>query len=68
LSAEVALEADHFDSYLQKDNPGGRSLCAHDDLGQETYRPGGQCFFRTASSSFFRCASISCRWFATSER
>ena len=37
LEQAKAFEADHFDCYLQKDRPGGRCLCGHDDLDLETY-------------------------------
>jgi hypothetical protein len=37
LELAKAMEADHFDPYLQKDHPGARSLCGHDDLEFQAY-------------------------------
>lgn len=37
LERAKVFEADHFDSYLQQDRPGGRSLCGHDELDSHMY-------------------------------
>jgi Phospholipase B. len=43
LELAKAFEADHFDTYLNKNNPGGRSLCAHFDL--DLHNEPGMCPF-----------------------
>ena len=35
LALAKQFEADHFDTYLEKNHPGGRSLCGHFDLDRE---------------------------------
>jgi hypothetical protein len=34
-----AFEADHYDSYLKKNNPGGRSLCGHWEIDPQPFGP-----------------------------
>ena len=34
-----AFEADHYDSYLKKNNPGGRSLCGHWETDAQPFGP-----------------------------
>lgn len=68
LELAKAMEADHFDSYLQKDNPGGRSLCGHDDLDAETYgpdipfTPSGTIDAKVVDTRMAREMSFAARW------
>ena len=44
IDLELAKDfvSDHYDTYLEKENPGGRSLCDHSDLDPQfvhTYLP-----------------------------
>jgi len=49
IDVELAktMLADHYDIYLEKDQPGSRTICGHGDLengmvpGSDAYRPGG---------------------------
>ncbi len=34
-----AFEADHYDSYLKKNNPGGRTLCGHWEIDPQPFGP-----------------------------
>jgi hypothetical protein len=68
LELAKAMEADHFDSYLQKDNPGGRSLCGHDDLDGQTYgpdipfAPSGTIDAKVVDARMARQMSFAARW------
>jgi hypothetical protein len=37
LKLAEAFEADHYDTYLNKVNPGGRTLCGHWEIDQQLY-------------------------------
>lgn len=39
ISISKTVLADHYDPYLNKENPGKRSLCCHTDLSSEGYYP-----------------------------
>jgi hypothetical protein len=40
LKLAKAFEADHYDSYLKKNNPGGRTLCGHWEIDAQPFGPG----------------------------
>lgn len=68
LELAKAFEADHFDSYLQKNCPGGRSLCGHDELDQQTYgadvpfAPTGTVDAKVVDSKMAKAMSFAARW------
>jgi len=68
LERARAFEADHFDSYLQKDSPGGRSLCGHNDLDSRTYgsdipfAPMGTIDAKVVDSKMAKEMSFAARW------
>jgi len=39
LKLAKAFEADHYDSYLKKTNPGGRTLCGHWEIDPQPFGP-----------------------------
>jgi len=68
LDRARAFEADHFDSYLQKDFPGSRSLCAHDDLDSQTpgsgvpFAPKGTIDAKVVDAKMAKGMSFAARW------
>jgi hypothetical protein len=68
LEQAKAFEADHFDCYLQKDRPGGRSMCGHDDLDLETYglripfAPMGTIDAKVVDAKMAKGMSFAARW------
>lgn len=40
LKLAKAFEADHYDTYLNKNNPGGRTLCGHWETDAQEFGPG----------------------------
>jgi hypothetical protein len=68
LSMAKAFEADHFDAYLQKDRPGCRSMCAHDDIDSQEFGPGepfapkGTVDSKVLDSAMARRMSFAARW------
>jgi hypothetical protein len=68
LEIAKAFEADHYDPYLQKENPGGRSLCGHFDLdpqpfGVDTpFDPSGSIDAKVVDSRMAREMSFAARW------
>ncbi len=68
-SAEL-LEADHFDTYLNQDKPGSRTLCAHSDLDPQTegyfrdepFDPSGALDGKVVDSAMAREMSFVARW------
>jgi hypothetical protein len=63
-----ALVADHYDSYLQKDLPGGRCLCAHSDLDSQMagsgvpFSPKGTIDGKVVDTRMARRMSFAARW------
>jgi len=68
LERARTFEADHFDSYLQTDNPGGRSLCGHDDLDSQMhgsgvpFAPKGTIDAKVVDSKMAKEMSFAARW------
>lgn len=62
------FEADHYDSYLCKIAPSGRTLCAHNDLdaqlagGGEPFYPGGTVDGKVLDSKMAKEMSFVARW------
>jgi hypothetical protein len=63
-----SFEADHYDTYLMKNNPGGRSLCEHDELDPKffsegnPFRPGGTMDGKVIDAAMARQMSFVARW------
>jgi hypothetical protein len=74
LELAKAFEADHYDAYLQKDNPSNRSLCSHEDLdpqpsgSREPFRPGGTVDAKVVDSRLAKQMSFAARWGAACGR
>ena len=70
INTELAkeFEADHFDTYLNTINPGGRSLCAHFDLeshnepGMDPFSPEGTLDGKVLDSKMAKQMSFVARW------
>jgi len=68
LQRAKAFEADHFDSYLQKDNPGSRSLCGHVELDARAlgsgapYAPKGTIDAKVVDTKMAKEMSFAARW------
>ncbi len=68
LKLAEAFEADHFDPYLNKINPGGRSLCGHWEIDQQLYgrdipfNPEGTLDGKVVDSRMAREMSFVARW------
>lgn len=62
------FEADHFDSYLNKDNPGGRSLCGHFELDPQSsgkgtpFEPSGTFDGKVVNTQMAKEMSFLARW------
>lgn len=68
LKLAKAFEADHYDSYLKKDNPGGRSLCGHWEIDAQPfgpsipYSPEGTMDGKVVDAAMAKKMSFSARW------
>jgi hypothetical protein len=72
INVELAQRfiADHFDTWLQKENPGSRTLCAHGDLDSSLqghpefipFRPGGTYDGKVVDSTMAKRMSFVARW------
>lgn len=68
INLAKAFEADHYDSYLQKDIPGSRSLCGHWELDQELisndlpYSPEGTLDGKVVDANMAKQMSFEARW------
>ena len=68
LELAKAMEADHFDPYLQKDHPGARSLCDHDELEAQVYgkdipfAPTGTVDAKVVDARMAKGMSFAARW------
>ncbi len=68
LKLAEAFEADHFDTWLSKINPGGRTLCAHWDIDQQLYGkdipydPSGTLDGKVVDATMAREMSFVARW------
>jgi hypothetical protein len=68
LELAKALEADHYDCYLEKDYPGERSLCAHGDLDPQRhtteipYSPDGTLDAKVVDAKMAARMSFAARW------
>jgi Phospholipase B len=64
------FEADHYDTYLNQDRPGSRTLCAHSELDpllegdylSEPYDPGGVLDGKVVDSKMAKQMSFVARW------
>jgi hypothetical protein len=62
------FEADHYDTYLKKNNPGGRTLCGHWEIdaqpfGPEVpYHPEGTLDGKVVDSNMAKQMSFVARW------
>jgi hypothetical protein len=62
------FEADHFDTYLQKESPGYRTLCMHNDLESLTkaegtpFKPAGTFDAKVVDTQMARRMSFAARW------
>jgi len=60
--------ADHYDTYLSKENPGGRTLCAHGELNDGSvgmarpFSPGGTHDGKVVDSKMAKQMSFTGRW------
>jgi len=63
-----AFEADHYDSYLKKNNPGGRSLCGHWEIDAQPFGPSlpfspeGTLDGKVVDAAMARQMSFAARW------
>ena len=62
-----AFEADHFDTYLGKEQPDSRTLCAHNDLDAdpkfgEPFSPSGSVDAKVLDSAMAKKMSFAARW------
>jgi hypothetical protein len=70
ISLAEAFEADHFDTYLNENKPGSRTLCAHYDLDPlfegsyqyEPFEPSGALDGKVVDSGMAREMSFAARW------
>lgn len=68
LDLGKAFEADHYDCYLQKDEPGGRSICGHFDLDAKglgtdpPFDPQGTLDGKVVDAAMARRMSFAARW------
>jgi Phospholipase B len=62
------FEADHYDTYLDKDNPSGRTLCGHFELDPQSsgagtpFSPAGTFDGKVVSAEMARHMSFMARW------
>ena len=62
------FEADHFDTFLQKESPGYRTLCMHNDLDVLTtaegtpFKPAGTFDAKVVDTQMARRMSFAARW------
>jgi hypothetical protein len=76
LELAKQFEADHFDSYLGKDNPGGRCLCGHfecdslawGDWPGAPYYPAGTFDGKVVDSKMAKDMALAARWGAACGR
>jgi hypothetical protein len=69
LEHAKAFESDHYDTYLQKNSPSGRTLCAHYELDPMTvgsdappYEPGGSLDGKVVDATMAKHMSFLARW------
>jgi len=68
LHLAEAFEADHYDTYLKKSNPGGRSLCGHWELDPQfsgtdiPFSPEGTIDGKVVDSKMAKKMSFLARW------
>ena len=68
LELAKQFEADHYDCYLNKENPGRRTLCSHGDLDSLMnspgipFFPGGTCDAKVVDSKLAKQMSFAARW------
>lgn len=68
LEAAKLFEADHYDSYVEDNKPGIRTLCAHPDLDPDTYHvdipyaPWGTVDGKVVDATLAKKMSFSARW------
>jgi hypothetical protein len=69
LETAKALEADHYDTYLQETKPGIRTLCAHGEMEREPfgwpdvpYAPAGTIDAKVVDSKMAKRMAITARW------
>lgn len=70
VNVEIAKKmlADHYDVYLEKENPGSRTLCGHNDLedgripGLSAYYPGGAVDGKVVDAAMAKNWQIWAKW------
>jgi hypothetical protein len=68
LKLAKAFESDHYDTYLNKINPGGRTLCGHWETDAQEYGPGipyspeGTLDGKVVDAAMAKEMSFSARW------
>ena len=68
LGLAEQFEADHYDAYLKKENPGARSLCGHFEQdpqsfgGGTPFDPSGTCDAKVVDSKMAKEMSFAARW------
>jgi hypothetical protein len=78
INAELArrFEADHFDSFHEREQLGARGLCAHPEVDPESpsagwdvpFEPGGTVDGKVVDTTMARAMSFSARWGAACGR
>jgi Phospholipase B len=68
LKLAEAFEADHYDTYLNKVNPGSRTLCGHGEIDPQLinndtpYYPGGTLDGKVVDSKMAKQMTFAARW------
>ena len=68
LEQAKAFEADHFDTFLQKERPGYRTMCMHNDIDGETpgpvepFAPRGTFDAKVVDTAMAKRMSFAARW------
>ena len=68
LKLAKAFEADHYDTYLKKNNPGGRTLCGHWEIDAQPfgpsipYSPEGTLDGKVVDATMAKNMSFAARW------
>lgn len=68
LQLAKEFEADHFDTFLQKENPGYRTLCMHNEIealtpdGRAPFAPRGTFDAKVVDTEMARRMSFAARW------
>jgi hypothetical protein len=74
LELAKTFEADHYDAYLQKDHPGDRCLCGHEELDPQSFgsqipfQPGGTIDGKVVDATLAKQMAFAARWGAACGR